>query len=746
MLARMFRASVLGWACLSLTLTACIQRQLGSPDATGTSSAADASGSRLGGSPVLASSGVKAFALSGDVQKVALSDIAVTGQPFSNAVRVAIKEGSNNEWGVQLQAPTTAAIEDGDVLLATLYLRAEKPLEDQAVAQTQFVFELAQSPYDKSATYDVLAGTEWRKVHVPFIAKRKFGPGEAHVILRLGYEPEVFDVGGVSVQNFGKNVTLAGLPVSPHWNEPAAPRADESLPPLDGGPLEIDVDTGKAIGPISPYVYGINSQPTAALGATVRRMGGNRQTGYNWEINASNAGNDYRHLSDAWPCTVLGYTNCDEPGAQFLDFAAANKRLGVETLATVPLVDYVAADKNGEDVSEADKAPSKRWVRSYLHKDGPYAASPDRHDAAVYEDEFVDFLVKKLGRADQGGIKFYSLDNEPSLWPSTHPRIHPERPTYREIVKRSEAAAAAITTIDPSAQVLGGVMYGWNEYLTFQDAPDAKELNAQYGTYADYFLASMSELEQKYHRRLVHVLDIHWYPEARGAKRITDDDTTPKTVAARLQAPRSLWDASYREKSPIDQSWGKPIRLIPWFQDKIKQRYPGTRLSMTEYNFGAGKHISGGLAQVDVLGALGREGVYLANYWGDGPGNNDIPPYIAAAFELYRNYDGKRSTYGDTAVTALADNEKASVYAATDSKRKNTLTVIVINKDLRARYLGKLKIHGAAQYDSVTAYTLDKSSPTIHAAPDKPVLKDNQLDYALAPLSATLFVCERRAP
>ena len=63
---------------------------------------------------------------------------------------------------------------------------------------------------------------------------------------------------------------------------------------------------------------------------------------------------------------------------------------------------------------------------------------------------------------------------------------------------------------------------------------------------------------------------------------------------------------------------------------------------MTEYNFGGGDHISGGLAQADVLGVFGREGLYLGNYWGDGPGNGNAAAYIKAAFRLYRNYDGKR--------------------------------------------------------------------------------------------------------
>jgi mannan endo-1,4-beta-mannosidase len=243
---------------------------------------------------------------------------------------------------------------------------------------------------------------------------------------------------------------------------------------------------------------------------------------------------------------------------------------------------------------------------------------------------------------------------------------------------------------------------------------------------------------------LVHGLDIHWYPEARGNKRITDDDNTPRTVEARLQAPRALWDPTYRERSWIDDQLGKAIELVPWFNEKINKWYPGTKLTMTEYDFGGAKHISGGLAQADVLGALGREGVYLATYWGNGPGNGELPSYITAAFKLFRNYDGNHGMFGDTAVAAKpADVVKASVYAALDSKHPGRLTLLVINKNLRARYAGKIAITGATKYDSVTAFQLDSSAPEIHRLNDKITVTDNHVDYALPPLSATLFVLEK---
>jgi hypothetical protein len=207
-----------------------------------------------------------------------------------------------------------------------------------------------------------------------------------------------------------------------------------------------------------------------------------------------------------------------------------------------------------------------------------------------------------------------------------------------------------------------------------------------------------------------------------------------------LQSPRSLWDPTFLEKSWIGDQWGKPIRLIPWALERIAQRNPGTKLAMTEYNFGAGEHVSGGLAQADVLGIFGREGMYLANYWGNGPGNDKLPKFIGAAFRLFRNYDGKGSTYGDTAVAATpADLAKASVYAATDSKHPGALTVIVLNKEPRTAWNGKLALQNTA-CTKAQVFAFDGSSPNVRALGEVAV-NAGQIEYRLPPLSATLFVC-----
>ena len=132
------------------------------------------------------------------------------------------------------------------------------------------------------------------------------------MIFRLGYEPQTLELGGVKVENFGKAIAMGGLPTSMTTDRrrakalaAAARTRRRRTAPTEAGDLTFEVDAAKVIRPISPYVYGINSQKEEGTNVTVRRMGGNRQTGYNWETNASNAGNDYDHQSDEWPCISM---------------------------------------------------------------------------------------------------------------------------------------------------------------------------------------------------------------------------------------------------------------------------------------------------------------------------------------------------------------------------------------------------------------------------------------------------------
>lgn len=431
--------------------------------------------------------------------------------------------------------------------------------------------------------------------------------------------------------------------------------------------ITVDVTRQK---PISPYVYGANggyeSKDNLWVPFPLCRQGGNRMTAYNWETNASNAGSDWHHQNDNY----LGVS--DEPGWTVRKFMEPVQAHGAAVILTVPCAGYVAADKRGDgDVNQTPNYIETRFKVSLPKKPGKLALKPDPSDKFVYQDEFVAW-VEKIKSSKSPVL--YSLDNEPDLWAATHQRIWPKKPTYAQILQIDTDYAAAIKGVAPKAMILGAANYGWQGFRKFQDASDANGRD-----FLDFYLAGMHEAEKKAGKRLLDVLDIHWYPEARGdGVRICEGADKPGTPKARIQATRSLWDPTYVEESWIADSLGKkPIVLLPGILAQIAKHYPGTKLAITEYNYGGGRVISGAIAQADVLGLFGRYGLYTACNWGVNP--KDIA--MVAGYRAFLDYDGKGSKFGDLGLDVNGERaDSNAVYAALDSKDKKRLTLVVINK------------------------------------------------------------------
>ena len=187
--------------------------------------------------------------------------------------------------------------------------------------------------------------------------------------------------------------------------------------------INYEVNTRQIIDTISPYIYGANTADYPL--ATFRRQGGNRLTGYNWENNFSHAGEDYFNYNDNYLPWIMALPqdDYDVPGIVNTAFHDDNLSKNALSLITLPMAGYVSADGN-QEVFENETAPSGRWVEVQNRKQAPFSLSPDLNDGKVYVDEQLNFLIDRYGNAaTQNGIHAYSLDNEPALWCSTHPRI-----------------------------------------------------------------------------------------------------------------------------------------------------------------------------------------------------------------------------------------------------------------------------------------------------------------------------------
>jgi hypothetical protein len=210
--------------------------------------------------------------------------------------------------------------------------------------------------------------------------------------------------------------------------------------------------------------------------------------------------------------------------------------------------------------------------------------------------------------------------------------------------------------------------------------------------------------------------------------------TIRRAALIRNRSTRSLWDTNYTDASWISDK----VKLIPRMRDWVNAHYPGTQIGITEYSWGADGHISGAIAQADVFGILGREGLDLATRWTT-PATG-TPSYNA--IKMYRNYDGNKSTFGETAVRATAPNpDNVAIFAA--QRADGALTIVAINKQLTTATPALISLTNFTG-SAAQRWQLTSANMIAHLT-DQPVAQ-GVLSNTLPAQSITLFVLPGNLP
>ncbi len=490
---------------------------------------------------------------------------------------------------------------------------------------------------------------------------------------------------------------------------------------------------------ISPYIYGTNDPYERAA---ARRLGGNRLTAYNWEHNASNAGSDYIHNNDDWLPWHFGVPDSiyNRPASTIEHYHRTSLQQGAYSLITLPMAGYVAADRNGS-LSVDEAAPSARWKMVKNRKNAAFSLQPNVNDSYVYTDEEMNYLFSKFGKSNTPtGIKGYSLDNEPCLWSVTHPLLWGTTGvTVQQLMQRTYALAETIKDMDASAEVFGPALYGVTAYHNLQFASDWDQVKGTNNYFIEYYLAKMKQKEVQTGRRLLDVLDLHWYPESNfryGGQRPTDDLNDRNSVAARLEMTRSLWDSTYIEPTWIGNEHAVGLLpLLPKLKSMINDKYPGTKLALTEYSYMGLNHISGAIAQADALGIFGQQGLYMANYWGA------VEGYVKGGFDIFRDYDGQGGTFGNSSIgAATSDRRNASVYASVHGNDESLMHVVAINKNQDSTLTATIQVNSALSYKSARVWVLDSLNAAVRRARNVRRINNNTFSYELPAMSIAHFV------
>lgn len=452
--------------------------------------------------------------------------------------------------------------------------------------------------------------------------------------------------------------------------------------------VTIQIDAAAGRHPISPLIYGSAFATTAQLldlNAPLNRYGGNTTSRYNWQQNADNRANDWYFESIAYPSS--------QPGEVVDTFIQDTRNGNAKPLITIPLTDWIAkVGPNREKLASfsiarygAQTGNDFQWfpdAGNGVRTNGQNVTGNDKTEAnvpnnVVFQQGWVQHLIGRWGNSGNGGVNYYLLDNESSIWFSTHRDVQPIGLTMDEMFAKMRDYSAMIKAQDANAQIVGPEEWGWGGYMysgydqwyapshnwTYPDRSAHGNLD-----YAPWLLQQFKSYDTQTGQRLLDIFTLHIYPQ--GGE--TNNEVTAAMQQKRNRSTRSLWDPNY-----VDESWiNTQVKLIPRMKGWVAQYYPNTKIGITEYNWGAEGHINGATTQADILGIFGREGLDIATRWT----TPDITTPTYKAMKLYRNYDGQNHAFGDTNVAATVPNpDEVSAFASLRSS-DGALTVMVVNK------------------------------------------------------------------
>jgi len=481
----------------------------------------------------------------------------------------------------------------------------------------------------------------------------------------------------------------AEIPPTPTTTPSQPVRLWEPGSPVPADTVRVDVST--SLHEISPLIYGVSGAPADYLDALQLKLnswGGNPSTRYNWEIgHAWNAGSDWYYMNGNYGVTSGSASD------MFINDTLANEaavRLALPTLGWVaknddmgtcsfPLPGGGCGNANGANCTKPGEIadPTRANVQS------------DVDSVAAW----VRYLVEEKGF----DVRFLAMDNEPELWGYTHYDVHPACTTYQEILDTYLSYASAVRRIAPEAELTGPVTCCW--YFYWNSAAGQPDKNTHGNQdFLPWFLTQVRQYDQDNSIRTLDVLDIHYYPEG-----LYGEQVDAETAAHRLRSTRSLWDEQY-----VDESWiNQPVNLIPRMKQLIQETYPGIKLGISEWNWGADTHMNGALAIADVLGNFGRGDLYFAAYWRYPP--QDSPGFYA--FKMYTNYDDAGGQFGDLSVwTESHDYDSVSSYAALDQVTGD-LHLMLVNKTPSEGMDLQIDLGTFDPGSQVAVYRYDPSNP-----------------------------------
>jgi GH35 family endo-1,4-beta-xylanase len=165
-----------------------------------------------------------------------LTQVAVTGQPFSKALRYVTGANVMSFWDTQIQFPSAAGIAENDVILIAFYARTISSIEEGGEGAVHVVIEHGTT-YAKEISTKLRIAKEWKQYFASVKSKSTWTTAQVRYALFTGYPSQTIEVADVQFLNYKSTLTLNDLPITiitypgqaadAEWRAPAQERINQ---------------------------------------------------------------------------------------------------------------------------------------------------------------------------------------------------------------------------------------------------------------------------------------------------------------------------------------------------------------------------------------------------------------------------------------------------------------------------------------------------------------------------------------
>jgi len=539
------------------------------------------------------------------------------------------------------------------------------------------------------------------------------------------------------------------------------------------GAIEISVNASDGIKPISPYLFGRNvysgyggqildnNDKTTAeelatmnsyneMGIRFLRMNqGNNSTKHNWRKNISSHpdfyNNVYYHnwnlsakkILDNMPETDAMY------GFQTAGYAASSLNYNFDEIAYKNT--YGKDAPRNLDLAGGGKVDGNGNLIS--------KGNPDLYMEKWPADSTIGILYhwRDELKYDMNRLKYWSMDNEPELWPTTHTDmpytyLHNTLEAPERIIMNFVEVAKKAKAIYPEIKLTGPVSA--NEWLwcnlRYYDAQgNVKEGVVTDGNirycWLEYFIMRIAEEEKKANMKLLDVFDIHWYP-------------TEKIYEHWINWHRVFFDTTYDypgangiKRANEGCTWDNSItkeyifkRINDWLEKYMGKNH-GVTLAFTETDFvEAMDPMTRAIVYASFLGTFMDNGVEIFTPWTWREGMSEV-------VHLFSQYSKSHRVLSNSSNDSLV-----SAYSSINQKA-DSMTILLVNRAESASQNIQLKINEFdltnGNYPTLTLSGLTEEtfvSRTNNALKEETIsITENKLQVMLPAKSITAIILSR---